>query len=104
LTNKSDWRQVTLLTTRFIALRPKVGLAYFFRGYALNETKQYPYAMEALAKCCALKLPASTSAKALLEKIYKITHQGSTAGLDELLKQAKYELSKLPDHRGKSTV
>ncbi len=79
---------------RFIELFPRVGETYYFYGTALNEAKQYPAAMNALAKCYLLKNPGSSRARQFLEYIYKAQNKGSLAGLDNVIKQARAELEK----------
>jgi len=45
--------------------------------------------MDALAKCVVMKNNASRKAREFLEYIYKSQNQGSTIGLDKLLKKAQ---------------
>jgi hypothetical protein len=77
---------------RFIEIFPRVGETYYLYGFALKEQGKPEPAMNALAKCHLLRVPASVKAKRLMEYIYKGQHNGSLAGLDEIIRQARTEL------------
>ncbi len=90
---QSKWEAVLAQANRFIAIRPKVGEVYFFKAQALNEMKEYPEAMDALARCYILKNPASDKAKQFLDTVYKRTHKGSLDGLDQMIQKIRKEIS-----------
>jgi len=92
LHKEKNYSAIIPRSERFIKLFPRVGETYYLYGFALREGGKPEQAMNALAKCHLLRVPASIKAKRLLEYIYKGQHNGSLAGLDEIIRQARSEL------------
>lgn len=93
LHKEKNYSAVTVRAERFIKVFPRVGETYYLYGFALKEGDKPEEAMNALAKCQLLRVPASDKAKALMEYIYKGQHNGSLIGLDKIIKQARTELN-----------
>ncbi len=90
--SQSKWDTVVAQTERYVKVRPRVGEAYYFLGSSYKELGKLPEAMDALAKCSVIKSPISEKARTFLESIYKGTHQGKTAGLEDLIAKARREV------------
>jgi hypothetical protein len=89
---EKNYTGITPRAERFIKIFPRVGETYYLYGFALKEAGKPDEAMNALAKCHLLRVPASVKAKRLLEYIYKGQHKGSLTGLDKIIRQARAEL------------
>jgi hypothetical protein len=79
---------LSALSKRFIEVRPRIGETYYFLGVFYQHEIKRPEAIEAYAKCVALKNKLSTRARTDLETLYKLENNGSTKGLDEFIKKA----------------
>jgi hypothetical protein len=78
---------LSALAKRFIEVRPKIGETYYFLGAVLTNDIKRPEAIEAFAKCVAVKNKLSEKARTQLETLYKLENGGSIKGLDEYLKK-----------------
>jgi hypothetical protein len=85
---------LSTLAKRFIEIRPRVGETYYFLGVVYRQDTKRPEAMEAFAKCVALKNKLSTRASTDLEALYKFENNGSTKGIDEFVKKAESGIGK----------
>lgn len=82
------------LSKRFIEIRPRVGETYYFLGVVLRNEVKRPEAMEAFAKCVAIKNKLSTRARSELEALYKLENNGNVKGLDAFIQKAEANIGK----------
>jgi hypothetical protein len=81
------------LSKRMIEARPRLGEPYYFYGVALRNDIKRPEAMDAFAKCVALKSKLSARARQDLEALYKLQN-GNLNGIDNYIKKAQDEIEK----------
>ncbi len=92
LYKEKKFAAITPMAERFIKLFPRVGETYYLYGFALKEDGRIDEAMNSLAKCYVLRVPASVKARNLLNYLYKRQNQGSLAGVDKIIAKARTEL------------
>jgi hypothetical protein len=85
---------LSALSKRFIEVRPRIGETYYFLGVVLRNEIKRPEAMEAFAKCAAIKNKLSTRARTDLEALYKLQNNGSVKGLEDFIKKAGADIGK----------
>ncbi len=80
------------LSEKALKARPKFGEAYLFLGMAYKHEGKINEAINALAKCAAIKGPVQKKGKQQLDIAYRATHKQSLIGEDKLIKEAEKEL------------
>jgi hypothetical protein len=94
LLKNKNFVALSALSKRLIDARPKIGETYYFLGVVYRQDIKRQEAMEAFAKCVAIKNKLSTRARTDLEALYKLENNGQTKGLDELIKKAEAAIGK----------
>jgi hypothetical protein len=82
------------LCERAIKVDPLWGQVYLYYGYVLKNEKKDTEAMNAFAKAFVIPNTSVQEAKDELDKAYKATHRGNLTGEENLVNEARRELSK----------
>lgn len=76
-----------------IRVNPRSDEAFYYIGQSQWKQQKLDEAMSAFAKAAVLNGGYSARSKQILEEIYKSTHAGQLAGLDQYLERARRELA-----------